>query len=186
MESIPRMSKEAEAAVRAVMSDFDVSGNRAGFIAGNPGYGFDLTPDIVREPAVLFYLLHYVLGFLNLGTFEKSAWECTSTYRGVESSIALQKFGLRLYLDRRTFTDSVSAGKAARPARKAIQKALRIVEAQFLVGYGEEQLVKGMRIPAKAISQSGVFDHPRSEAAERPTLGRGSPPDDHLLSGGCG
>ena len=43
-----------------------------------------------------------------------------------------------------------------------------------------------LRIPAKAISQSGVFDHPRSEAAERPTLGRGSPPDDHLLSGGCG
>jgi len=43
-----------------------------------------------------------------------------------------------------------------------------------------------LRIPAKAISQSGVFDHPRPEAAERPTLGRGSPPDDHLLSGGCG
>jgi len=43
-----------------------------------------------------------------------------------------------------------------------------------------------VRIPAKAISQSGVFDHPRSEAAERPTLGRGSPPDDHLLSGCCG
>ena len=47
-------------------------------------------------------------------------------------------------------------------------------------------IVPEVRIPAKAISQSGVFDHPRSEAAERPTLGRGSPPDDHLLSGGCG
>lgn len=39
-----------------------------------------------------------------------------------------------------------------------------------------------MRIPAKAISQSGVFDHPRSEAAERPTRGLGSSPDAHLLS----
>ncbi len=44
----------------------------------------------------------------------------------------------------------------------------------------------GVRIPVKAISQSGVFDHPRSEAAKRPTRGLGSLPDDHLLSMCCG
>jgi hypothetical protein len=33
-----------------------------------------------------------------------------------------------------------------------------------------------VRIPAKAISQSGVFDHPRSEAAKRPTRGLTSHP----------
>jgi hypothetical protein len=43
-----------------------------------------------------------------------------------------------------------------------------------------------LRISAKAISPSGVFDHPRSEAAERPTRGSGSLPDHHLLSMGCG
>ncbi len=43
-----------------------------------------------------------------------------------------------------------------------------------------------LRIPVKAISQSGVFDHPRSEAAKRPTRGLGSLPDDHLLSMCCG
>ncbi len=42
-----------------------------------------------------------------------------------------------------------------------------------------------LRIPVKAISQSGVFDHPRSEAVKRPTRGLGSPPADHLLSMCC-
>ena len=39
-----------------------------------------------------------------------------------------------------------------------------------------------LRIPRKPISQSGVFDHPRSEAAKRPTRELGSAPDGHLLS----
>ena len=40
-----------------------------------------------------------------------------------------------------------------------------------------------LRIPVKAISQSGVFDHPRSEAAKRPTRRVASPLDAHLLPG---
>lgn len=143
MEPIPRMPKKVEARVRAVMAHFQLSDNRAGFIAGNPGYGFDLTPDYVREPAVLFYLIHHVLEFLNLGTLEKSAWECTFTYRGVLASVALQKSGLRLYLDRRSFSDSASARKMARQAKEAIREGVDVVENQFLVTYGEAQLAKG-------------------------------------------
>ena len=46
--------------------------------------------------------------------------------------------------------------------------------------------LSAVRIPVKPISQSGVFDHPHSEAAERPTRGLGSAPDGHLLSSLCG
>ncbi|MCC6174766.1 MAG: hypothetical protein IT305_05630 [Chloroflexi bacterium] len=47
----------------------------------------------------------------------------------------------------------------------------------------ERLLAAEVRIPPKAIIQFGVFDHPWSEAAKRPTLGQ-LPPDDHLLSKG--
>ena len=39
-----------------------------------------------------------------------------------------------------------------------------------------------VRIPRKPISQSGVFDHPRSEAAKRSTESLVSAPDGHPLS----
>ncbi len=40
--------------------------------------------------------------------------------------------------------------------------------------------------PGESDQSVRSFRSPRPEAAERPTLGRGSPPDDHLLSGCCG
>jgi len=45
-----------------------------------------------------------------------------------------------------------------------------------------EDAVSKVRIPLNPISHSGVFDHPRSEAATRPTGGLTSPLDAHLLS----
>jgi len=73
------------------------------------------------------------------------------------------------------FAYPLYAGAAARwaPLR---QEVLTVV-----VSLGRSSV----RIPAKAISPSGVCDHPRSEAAERPTRGSGSPPDHHLLSMCC-
>ncbi len=64
------------------------------------------------------------------------------------------------------------------------------VEAGFRVRYfaaaNLAEALDRVRIPANPIAHSGVFDHPRSEAAERPTRGLRSPPDGHLLSVVCG
>ena len=62
----------------------------------------------------------------------------------------------------------------------------RILAANAEVRERRDQLRHPVRIPLNPITHSGVFDHPRSEAAERPTRGLVHPHDGHLLSVVCG
>ena len=73
-----------------------------------------------------------------------------------------------------------------RPSRLARDATLRDWVAGRLQARWSPEQVARVRIPLNPISQSGVFDHPPSEAAERPTRGRSSAPDGYLLSVVCG
>lgn len=137
------MPQRTDRAVQAVMREFAPSDDRAGFVAGNPYYGFDLPPTLVPDPPVLYHLLHHILGFTNLGRFEKTAWECTFTYRDVLGSIADQKMGVRLYVDRRPFDGRREANAFARELRIALRRALGIFERGFLRRFAAEQLRAG-------------------------------------------
>lgn len=125
------------------MREFAPSDDRAGFVAGNPYFGFDLPPTFVPEPPVLYHLLHHTLGFANLGRFEKTAWECTFTFRDVLCSIANRKMGMRLYVDRRPFGGRPEAHALARELRAALKRALGIFERAFLRRFAVEQLRAG-------------------------------------------
>lgn len=137
------MPSRADEAVRVVMREFETSDDRSGFVAGNPHYGFDLPSTLIPEPPVLYHLLHHVLGFENLGRFEKTAWECTFTYREVLGSISHQKMGVRLYVDRRPFGGRREANTFARDLRGTLKRALSIFERAFLRRFATEQMRAG-------------------------------------------
>lgn len=177
------MPPRTDRAVRAVMREFAPSDDRAGFVAGNPYYAFDLPPAIVPEPPVLYYLLHHVLGFANLGTFEKTAWECTFTFRDVLGSIADRKMGVRLYVDRRPFGGRREANTFARDLRDTLKRAVGICERGFLRHFAAEQLRAGNVTFLNQASRLREMHEYHREGAQAAYEGRGRIPRQHPEGG---
>lgn len=125
------------------MADFSESDDRQGFVAGSLSYTFDLSFESIRQPAVLHALLEQVLGFHDLGRFEKTAWECTFRHRGVRASIAHRKLGVHLYLDRTGYKSAADAKAAAADIRMAIRRALKAFEIGFLRDFAANRLKSG-------------------------------------------
>jgi hypothetical protein len=143
MDGPPEIPAKTADALRCATTEFAFTDKSGGFVAANPGYRLELGPDIVPEPAVLHYLLHQALGFRDLGRFEKSAWEITFTYRGIQASVALQKFGLGLYFDRQAFPDASAAKVTGDDAIRDLVRGLRIVEERILREIADAQMRQG-------------------------------------------
>lgn len=127
----------------SVIGDLAATGDRRGFVVGDPAHVSDLSRSLAPEPAVLYYLLRYVLGLRDLGPTEKTAWECVFAYRGVRASVANQKPGLRLYLDKAGVADRREARALATQFRRALRRALEVVNTEYLTAFAETQLREG-------------------------------------------
>lgn len=132
----PIVPEAVRARLAAVTIDFSPNGDRRGFVGGG-GYGFAVPRVLGSQPAVLRFLLQHVLGFQNLGRFEKVSWECVFLFRGTPASIAHRKSGVRVYL-----------GGVSRPEAKRLHRqvwrplvaALEVLERDFLTAYAQRQL----------------------------------------------
>jgi len=136
----PDVPAEIARILRYITKEFAASNDPGGFVAGNPAYGIDFRRSAVPEPAVLLYLLRDVLGFANIGRFEKVAWECVFSFRGIRASIADQKLGMRLYLDRAAFADRPAARATGTELVRALERAMKVLERRFLGAYATVQL----------------------------------------------
>jgi hypothetical protein len=136
----PAVPEEIARILRRVTRDFAASDDRDGFTAGTTAYGIDVRRSAVPEPAVLLYLLRDVLGFVSIGRFEKVAWVCVFSFRGIAASIADENFGVRLYLDRSAFADRREARQTAAELVRALERALKVLERRFLTSYAAGQL----------------------------------------------
>lgn len=131
---------DVRAAIASHTALFVASDDKAGFVPGRAAYMLPMSQRLTRETAVLRALLSDGLGLANLGRFEKTAWEYAFRFDGVEASIALRKFGIRLYLDRHAFSDRVAAVAAARRIELALAAALTVLEQDFLEVEASQQL----------------------------------------------
>lgn len=136
----PEVPAEVARVLRHVTKDFAASEDRGGFVTGRPAFGIDVRRSAVPEPAVLLFLLRDVLGFVNLGRFEKVAWECVFSFRGIDASIADQKLGVRLYLDRAALTERRAARRTATELIRAVERAIQVLERRFLTSLAVSQL----------------------------------------------
>ncbi|NWL29132.1 hypothetical protein DM794_19050 [Paenarthrobacter ureafaciens] len=94
------------------------------------------------------YLIRYALlliGLEDLGRSEKIAFYIPLSYRGRHGAVALQKFGMRLYLDHDPHdeADRAKAEKAHHEIVRKLESAVRIVESWILRPFSEEQVSSG-------------------------------------------
>lgn len=57
-----------------------------------------IEPKDLPVPGLLLFLLTEVMGLVNLGPDEKTAWHVPLAFRGHRVTVASQKFGLRMYV----------------------------------------------------------------------------------------
>ena len=107
--SVPTVPEAVRERIRSSLSAFEANEDRAGFVSGRPSHRTGLPGDVHSQPPVLRFLLQSVLGFGNLGRYEKTAWEYTFSFRGVQAALADQKMGVYLYLDRGGLRDEAAA-----------------------------------------------------------------------------
>lgn len=101
--------------------------------------------EVAHDPALpawmLLVVLRDVVGCPDLGRFEKVAFECTLTFEDVSVNVALQKFGVRVYL---AVADEEQAQQLTARLLKAISSAIPIVEKHILIPQAESQLKDGL------------------------------------------
>jgi hypothetical protein len=108
---------------------------------GRPQYKFPLDPLRLPLPSIQRLALA-ILGCNNLGRGEKLAWEHTFQVDGVHCSLALQKFGLRLYVSREV-GEETAAEALVETIVKRLLKAQRRLERELLRPYSVEQIRLG-------------------------------------------
>jgi hypothetical protein len=93
--------------------------------------------------APIVQLVFRFLGCRNLGYGEKLAWEYPFTIDGAPCSIASQKFGIRLYMNRDSFVDESAAKVGSQRIVAAIIAGQSVIEREVLRPLGEEQMRLG-------------------------------------------
>jgi hypothetical protein len=175
-DDVPVVSTEAKRLIELVMSEFTSSDDRRGFVAGGAAYKFDLDSTVIPEPAILHYLLRQVLGFKDLGRIEKTAWECVFQFHGFRGSIALQKFGCRLYLERAPGLTATGAHVLARAVRGSLTRAQRTLWRRVLADYAQGRLASGhVTLMNQSFRLRAMYDY-FHDGAERSYAGEGRLP----------
>lgn len=165
----PRMSATLRAELdrcRMPLRDFAAAPD------GHPGFAYSdlaavrmpVEPDRLPVIASLRLIMRLLIGARNLGRAEKLAWEYPFMFRGRACSLALMKFGLRLYLESREDADN------AADAREIVSKlagASRLLEKNLLRSLIETQVSQNRIIVHNQMRQlRGMYQYFRDLAQE--------------------
>jgi hypothetical protein len=139
---------------------------------GHPGFAYSgliavrmpVEPDRLPVIASLPLIMRLLVGARNLGRADKLAWEYPFMFRGRACSLALMKFGLRLYLEPRDDADD------AADAREIVSKlaaASRLLEKNLLRSLVETQVGQNRIIVHNQMGQlRGIYQYFRDLARE--------------------
>jgi len=145
---------------------------------GHPGFAYSklaaarvaVERDRLPVIASLHLIMRLLIGAHDLGRAEKLAWEYPFTYRGHACSLALMKFGLRLYLQ------SQEDGDVEADAREIVSKlaaAARLLEKNLLPSFVEIRVGENRIIVHNQMGQlRGMYQYFR-ELAEAAYTGGG-------------
>lgn len=148
-------------------------------------------PKDLPVPPLVLFLLTEVMGMVNLGLDEKTAWHVPINFRGHRVTIASQKFGLRLYVVPVEGSGETAEVIAAEVVGR-LRKALRIVERDVLAGHARQQLEEGcLTIANQSGRQRAMYEHFRETAstafaaAEKPALPEGRDAVESIFASVC-
>ncbi|MFC1498057.1 hypothetical protein ACFLS1_06270 [Verrucomicrobiota bacterium] len=92
--------------------------------------------DEAPVPALIYFLLTKCLGFPLGYRGDKTRWAIPFTFSGVRCSMAMQKFGLRLYIEKDKKTNPLEImGK--------LHRAIKVLERDMLEPFGKAQMTSG-------------------------------------------
>lgn len=164
MESLPGEAEAAKRLKRTSLRNFGLSPEHDDDNHELPSYKFSLYD--VPVPALYKYSLT-LLGCPAHGPGEKVLWWIPFTYNGERCRLALQKFGLRLYL--RTSRSEEEARATQREIAKQLRSSMRTVE-RVVRDAAPELLAKGhVTVRNQHASLRRAYEYFR-ERAENPVL----------------
>jgi hypothetical protein len=178
---------KSEKALRYLFKGFSRREDHGDIWAGSEMVSVGPT-DLPVPPLVLFLLIE-VMGMVNLGLNEKTAWHVPVQFRGHRVTIANQKFGLRFFIIPAEGSDETAEAIAAEVARR-LGKALRIVEREVLAEHARQQLDEGrLTLANQSGRQRAMYEHFRAAAtsafavAEKPEMPEGQDIVDSIFAG---
>jgi hypothetical protein len=117
-----------------------------------------IAPRLLPLPDVAKFVLEQ-LGAKSLPRGDKTAWEIAFRYRGVNCTLALQKFGLRLYVDAEAVSEEDAESFASQLVGQ-LQKGVRRVEKPVLRPLADKQLERGdVTIANQTGWLRGTYEH---------------------------
>jgi hypothetical protein len=166
-EESPGISAELQAELdrcRPPLRDFGPA------LRGHPGFAYsklaavrvDVERDRLPVIASVHLIMRLLIGAHDLGRAEKLAWEYPFMYRGRACSLALMKFGLRLYLQsQEDGDDEAGAGEIV----SKLAAASRLLEKNLLPSFVETQVGENRIIVHNQMGQlRGIYQYFRGLA----------------------
>jgi hypothetical protein len=136
---------------------------------GAPRYGVSIPPTAHPYAELLRVVLEAGLEFPNLGRFEKTAWEIPFLFRHARCSLALQKFGVRMFIDIRDST-SDDAQTLAKEAVRQLVRGLRTIERDVLESFAREQVARGnVTVANQSAALRSSYEYFRERAQGQPS-----------------
>ncbi|SDU66745.1 hypothetical protein SAMN04489733_8000 [Amycolatopsis keratiniphila] len=139
------MLDEVRARLNRVMRGFGpAESSVAGFArsSGTPSWRFSVSRESLPLSPVV-KLIYVVLGCHGLGRSEKLDWEFVFQVEGTTCSIASEKFGLRVYVDRTSVVEEAEAERLFQRILQATVKGQTVVEKEVLEPIGKELVSAG-------------------------------------------
>lgn len=155
---------------RALGGDFQ-QGSLTGAWPGCYGGGWQapVLHDALPVPGFARWILADFLGGPDTGRDEKLAWQIRFWFEGRRCALALQKFGLRLYMDPEGL-DRKSAERTATSIVARLEKAIQVAEREVFRPFAEDQVRVGkVTINNQHYQLRTMYEHFRT-IAQDPTL----------------
>jgi len=138
--------------------------------------GIPVDRDEIPVPGIVLLLLTEVMGMVNHGIHEKTAWYVPVGFHGHRVTIALEKFGMRIYVVPAKDSDE-RPEEIGREVIWRLQKAARIIERNVLSEYADSQIEEGrLTIGNQAGRLRAMYDH-FCEATETAFEAASKPPE---------
>jgi hypothetical protein len=157
--------------VRQILVDFDPHPNPMSYAQafGTSLYRISIDPPTHPYPELFRFVLQAFLDLPNVGRSEKTAWEIPLLFRNARCGLALQKFGLRLFIDPRDVEEEGGAALAQELVRQLV-RALRQMESDVLEPFAKEQIGRGnVTVVNQAATLRRRHEYFRERAAAPPS-----------------
>lgn len=147
---------------------------------GDPAYKIPFAPKDHPYPGLIEMVLRLGFGLKGYGRGEKVAWEIPLEVDGVLCSIALQKFGLRIYVIQTGVDNEADAEQLAVRLLKRLKRASAVLERDLLEPLAVLQARDGsVTVPNSLSMLWGMYRHFRegAEAAVAAEVPKADPDD---------